>query len=159
MYQHIPRRVNEPCNNIKDDDSVSMMFATIELVDPIPLRIPDELVTKEMKQTEAYKDYDVDYKIVFVPMIQLQPIVSTQGTPKTLSAPRSPKLTKYVQKRKGNVLGIKITTKRQEDPIILIPTYKEIEKEYLTEAQDVSIAMNESAKEAKAIENFDMVEK
>ncbi|GJX76275.1 hypothetical protein Tco_0323086 [Tanacetum coccineum] len=69
-------------------------------------------------------------------MIQPRPVMSTHGTPRTLSAPRSPKPTKSMQKRKGK-----------------------IEKEHLSEALDVSIAMHENAKEAEARENVDMVEK
>nr|GEU53648.1 hypothetical protein [Tanacetum cinerariifolium] len=90
--------------------------------------------------------------------------------PKSWSAlKRSPLHECLPRKRKEKVLGesselrkplrIKITTKRQEDPIIHVPTYKEIRKEHLIEAMDVSTAVEVSAKEAKNRENVVMVEK
>nr|GEV89985.1 hypothetical protein [Tanacetum cinerariifolium] len=49
--------------------------------------IPDELLTEEIKQTDAYKTYTTEFAIV-VPIIQPQLVESSQGTHKTLRAPR-----------------------------------------------------------------------
>ncbi|GKF61470.1 hypothetical protein Tco_0181524, partial [Tanacetum coccineum] len=89
-------------------------------------------------------------------------------TPRTLSAPRSPKPQRSSQKKKGKVieesselrkpLRIKLTTKRP-DPIIPVPTYSEVEYDQLTEAQQVSIAATVNAKELEEKENVATVEK
>ncbi|GJU55194.1 hypothetical protein Tco_1228908 [Tanacetum coccineum] len=53
------------------------------------MRIPPWMITEEMKLTEHYKMYAEVFGLD-VPLIQSQPTESTQGTHRTLSAPRSP---------------------------------------------------------------------
>ncbi|GJU71199.1 hypothetical protein Tco_1262604 [Tanacetum coccineum] len=55
FYPSIPKRVDEPYHNISDDTPISMMFTTGDLLAAIPLRIPDDLLTKDIRQIEAYK--------------------------------------------------------------------------------------------------------
>ncbi|GKC78450.1 hypothetical protein Tco_1129224 [Tanacetum coccineum] len=124
----------------------------------------DELLTEDIRQTKAYKEYNKDYNALVVPMIQQSLVVSTQGMPRTLSAPRSPK----PKKKKGKVvretseprksIRIKLTTKIP-DSTTPYPTYSEIKYEHLTKAQQVSLVVAVSAKEAEEKENIASVEK
>ncbi|GKC15687.1 hypothetical protein Tco_1012469 [Tanacetum coccineum] len=53
------------------------------------MRIPEWMLTEEMKQTEHLKLYVVEFEIN-VSMTRSQPIESTQGTIRTSTTPRSP---------------------------------------------------------------------
>ncbi|GJZ79364.1 hypothetical protein Tco_0644201 [Tanacetum coccineum] len=55
----------------------------------VGMRIPPWMLTEEMKLMEHYKMYAKVFGLD-VPLIQSQPTESTQGTHRTLSAPRSP---------------------------------------------------------------------
>ncbi|GJX50843.1 hypothetical protein Tco_0277688 [Tanacetum coccineum] len=54
-----------------------MTFAIGKPVNAIAMRILDDLLTEEIKKTDAYKVYDVVYEVVEVPMTQPSPVVST----------------------------------------------------------------------------------
>ncbi|GJX88720.1 hypothetical protein Tco_0340734 [Tanacetum coccineum] len=81
-----------------DDDLIAKMFATGDRVQA-SVGIPLE------KQTEAYRDYFDEFQGLDVLMTQSPPIVSTQGTHRTLSAPRPPKPQSISQKKKGKLVG------------------------------------------------------
>nr|GEU37779.1 hypothetical protein [Tanacetum cinerariifolium] len=82
-----------------------MMFATGKPIDAIAIKILDDLLTEEIKQTKAYNAYDDAYIGVEVPTTQTSRVVSTQGTNRTLSAPRSPKPQRTLKKKKEKVVG------------------------------------------------------
>ncbi|GJW24698.1 hypothetical protein Tco_0038509 [Tanacetum coccineum] len=99
-------------------------------------------------------------------MMQPQPVVSTQGTHRTLSVPWSPKPKRIPKKKGEQVSGVSSAPKpklkfkiraQQPVPIAPIPTTADIEKDHLTEAQQVILALAESAKEAEARENVKLV--
>nr|GEZ19474.1 hypothetical protein [Tanacetum cinerariifolium] len=75
------------------------MFASGKPLNPTALRIMDDLLTKEIKPSKAYKVYGAAFKGVVVPMMSPSPVVSTQGRHRTLSAPRSPKPKRTPRKR------------------------------------------------------------
>nr|GEW85664.1 hypothetical protein [Tanacetum cinerariifolium] len=116
--------------------------------------------------TEAHKVYDVAYKGVVVPMMQPSTVVSNQETYRTLSSSRSPKPKRTLKKKGEQVSGefsepkkmlkLKIKTKKS-DLVTLVPTAVEIEKDQLTEAEQVSYALAVSAKEAEESENVKLV--
>ncbi|GJS89238.1 putative ribonuclease H-like domain-containing protein [Tanacetum coccineum] len=116
----IPRRVDELYHNLKEDDP----------------------------QTEAFKKYDDAFNGVEVPTMQPSLVVSTQGTNRTLRAPRSPKPKRTPMKRKE---------KMKPDLVARIPTTAKIEKEHMNKAEQVRFAITESAKEAEARENIKLV--
>ncbi|GKC64357.1 hypothetical protein Tco_1096955 [Tanacetum coccineum] len=80
------------------------MFATGDKVQEI-VRFPSELLIKDNKKTEAYRDYVDEFQGLDVLMIQPPPVVSTQGTHRTLSAPKPPKPRSTPHKLKGEVVG------------------------------------------------------
>ncbi|GJZ07547.1 hypothetical protein Tco_0541340 [Tanacetum coccineum] len=63
-YLNIPKRVKEPYHYIRDGDPILNMFTTSNPSTVPAIRIPDELLTDNIKDTEAYKDCDADYKSV-----------------------------------------------------------------------------------------------
>nr|GEX48273.1 hypothetical protein [Tanacetum cinerariifolium] len=152
----------------RDDDHILNMFSTGNPFSIHAMRILDELLTDAIKEIKAYKDYDVDCQSVVVPMIQPQSVESFQGAPRTLTAPKSPKPKKFPQKKKDRIvresiepkkpLRIKITIKKT-DVVIPASTSSKIDYDKLIKAQQVSIAMTISVKEAGEKENIVIVEK
>nr|GEY63513.1 uncharacterized mitochondrial protein AtMg00810-like [Tanacetum cinerariifolium] len=57
--------------------------------DKVGMKIPDWMISEEMKQTKHYRMYAEVFGID-IPLTQLQPTESTQGTHRTPRAPRSP---------------------------------------------------------------------
>ncbi|GJY11681.1 hypothetical protein Tco_0380990 [Tanacetum coccineum] len=145
----IPRRIDEPYYNLKDDDPVQMMFATGKPVDAIAMIILNDLLTEKIKQTEAYKAYDDAYNGVEVPTTQPLPVVSAPGINRILSAPSSPKPKRTPKKKREKVVGessepkknFKIITKKP-DPMAPNPTTAEIEKNHMTVTEQVKAALD-----------------
>nr|GEW43872.1 hypothetical protein [Tanacetum cinerariifolium] len=116
-------------------------------------------------RADVYKSYDDAYNGVGVPMMQPSPVVSTQGTNRTLSASSPPKPKTTSKKMKDKVIGessepkkmlmFKIKTKVL---VVPIPTAAEIKKDQMIEAEQLSHAIAESAKEGEAKSNADLVE-
>ncbi|GKB67455.1 hypothetical protein Tco_0928867 [Tanacetum coccineum] len=106
-------------------------FFRDELGFSLPMRLPTHFMTKGLPQP------------VDVPMTKLQPIESTQGTHRTLSASRTPNpATNQVESsapRKPAIIRIRIP--RQPDPETPIPTVTEIDIDSLDEATRLSIAI------------------
>ncbi|GJX34621.1 hypothetical protein Tco_0246178 [Tanacetum coccineum] len=130
-HHKIPKRLNEPHHLVAHDDVVQSIFAS-ENFKGRGMGIPDYLLTQEIMQTEAYRVYAANFKLVIL-MMQPQPAVSSQGTHRTPSAPRSPNPRSTPKKKKKkkesesgessvpkNPLKIKIRW-RQPDPEAPIP--------------------------------------
>ncbi|GKD81219.1 hypothetical protein Tco_1348058, partial [Tanacetum coccineum] len=93
--------------------------------------IPDAFLTEEIRATDDFKEYEMVFMSVDVPMNQPQPVVSTQGTHRcTPRAHKTPTLTTSPQgkKRKQSVRESssprqphKITIKRKKPSTTLIP--------------------------------------
>ncbi|GKD69617.1 hypothetical protein Tco_1323707 [Tanacetum coccineum] len=113
---------------------------------PKILNEPNHLVV-EVMQTNAYKVYAADFNLV-VPMTQPQPPVSSQGTYRTPSAPRSlnpqitPKKKEESKSGKSSVhrIPLKFKTKKRKQPDLELPilTAERIDLDNMTEAQILS---------------------
>ncbi|GJU23951.1 hypothetical protein Tco_1162572 [Tanacetum coccineum] len=79
----------ETYHNLKDDDIMKNIFNSGRHKDRVGMKIPDWMISDEMKHTEHYQMYAEVFGID-VPLTQSQPTESTQGTHRTPSAPRSP---------------------------------------------------------------------
>nr|GEV09511.1 hypothetical protein [Tanacetum cinerariifolium] len=88
-FPEISRRVRDKYHNMKDDDLMKNIFSSGRYKDKVGMKIPDWMISEEMKQTEHYRMYTEVFGID-VPLIQSPPIESTKGTHRTPSAPRSP---------------------------------------------------------------------
>ncbi|GKA70471.1 hypothetical protein Tco_0776610 [Tanacetum coccineum] len=65
--------------------------------DRVGMKIPDWMISEEMKYTEHYRMFAKVFGLDF-PLTQLQPTESTQGTHRTPSAPRSIEKSKKLEK-------------------------------------------------------------
>ncbi|GKC12905.1 hypothetical protein Tco_1009687 [Tanacetum coccineum] len=101
------------------------------------MKIPDWMISDEMKHTEHYWMYAEVFGI-HVPLTQSQPIESTQGMHRTPSAPRrSTRLT----------------------PPALVPTIDKADEMILQDTLQVSLAEHKSREEQEARENVELVNK
>nr|GEZ72433.1 hypothetical protein [Tanacetum cinerariifolium] len=88
-FLDISRRARNKYHNLDDDMMVKNIFNSGKHKDRVGMKIPSWMITDEMKLTENYQMYAAVFG-VDVPTTQSQPIESTQGTHRTISAPRSP---------------------------------------------------------------------
>ncbi|GJV25550.1 hypothetical protein Tco_1261937 [Tanacetum coccineum] len=84
-HPDIPKRLSEPHHLVEHDHVLLSIFASGNSKGR-GMGIPDYLLTAEIMQTNAYKVYVADSKLVAL-MTQSQPIESSPGTHKTPSAP------------------------------------------------------------------------
>ncbi|GKF84708.1 hypothetical protein Tco_0249606, partial [Tanacetum coccineum] len=76
--------------------------------------IPDAFITNEIRATKEYKEYEQVFFGVDVPIIQPQPVVSTQGTHRnTPSALRSPTITTDIALKKKRKLARETSSPRK----------------------------------------------
>lgn len=125
----------------------------------MPLRIPEHVLTKEIKQTQTFKYYEADYAKIAVSLTQPQPVRFTQEMHRTPSATRTPKTKRESKKKKKHdsdepsqskkTLKLKLIT-RNVEPITRVPSAAEVEKAQMTEAQELSLAIHKSAEEHEA---------
>ncbi|GKA16209.1 hypothetical protein Tco_0695956 [Tanacetum coccineum] len=85
----ILRRLHEHYHRVKNDEVVKSIFNSWKNKKGEGMRIPKWMLTEEMKLTAYYQMYTIVFQ-VDVPTTQSQAIESTQGTNRTLSAPRTP---------------------------------------------------------------------
>ncbi|GJR34361.1 hypothetical protein Tco_1210045 [Tanacetum coccineum] len=89
-FPNIPKRIEEDFHSIKDDVPLVSVYTTGN-VSVQGMLIPDAFLTAVIQETDDFKKYETVFMKVSVPMNQLQPVVSTQGTNRnTPRAHRSP---------------------------------------------------------------------
>ncbi|GJZ93999.1 retrovirus-related pol polyprotein from transposon TNT 1-94 [Tanacetum coccineum] len=88
-FPEISKRSRDKYHNLSDDDVMKNIFNSGRYKDKVEMKVPNWMITEEMKLTEHYRMYAEVFGLD-VPLTQSQPTESTQGTHKTLSAPRSP---------------------------------------------------------------------
>ncbi|GJX59551.1 hypothetical protein Tco_0290941 [Tanacetum coccineum] len=135
IFPEISRRARDAYHNLQDDDIMKNIFNSGRNKNKVGMRIPPWMITKEMKLTEHYKMYAEVFGLD-VPMIQSQPTESTQGTHRTLSAPRQ---------------FAHLT------PPTPVPTTKKADEMILQDMIQVSLAEQKSREEQEARENVALV--
>ncbi|GJV81009.1 hypothetical protein Tco_1516879 [Tanacetum coccineum] len=88
-FPEISRRVRDRYHHLKNDDIMKNIFNSGSHKDKVEMKIPDWMISEEMKHTEHYRMYAKVFGID-VPLTQSQPTKSTQGTHRTPSTHRSP---------------------------------------------------------------------
>nr|GEU53491.1 retrovirus-related Pol polyprotein from transposon TNT 1-94 [Tanacetum cinerariifolium] len=86
-FPEISRRARDKYQNLKDDDLMKNIFNLGRYKDKVGIKIPDWMISKEMKQTEHYQMYAGVFGID-VPLIHSPLTESTQGTHRKPSALR-----------------------------------------------------------------------
>ncbi|GJU76639.1 hypothetical protein Tco_1273709 [Tanacetum coccineum] len=85
VFPEISRRARDKYHNLEDDVMVKNIFNSGKHKDGVGMKIPSWMITDEMKLTDHYRMYAMVFR-VDIPTTQSQPIESTQGTHRTLSA-------------------------------------------------------------------------
>ncbi|GKF83357.1 hypothetical protein Tco_0245013, partial [Tanacetum coccineum] len=92
-------RLEEEYHVINDDTPLVTVYTTRK-VTVKGMLIPDNLNTDDIRDTQAYKDYEKEFVGVDISMIQPHPVESTQETNMTPRAIRTPNPDDVVQKKK-----------------------------------------------------------
>ncbi|GKB09583.1 hypothetical protein Tco_0837895 [Tanacetum coccineum] len=131
-FPSIPPRFEEDYHSINDDIPLVSVYTTGN-VTVRRMLIPDAFLTNEIRATDDYKEYEIVFVNVAVPMNQPQPVVSTQGTHKVRIEPGSHKEhSEFVDdddnneekknKKEGDVMGsLEIRTEKMQIPIPTTP--------------------------------------
>ncbi|GJT79185.1 hypothetical protein Tco_1053527, partial [Tanacetum coccineum] len=80
-FLDIPQRIEEDYHSIKDDIPLVSVYINRD-VRVRGMLILDAFLTKEIRATDDFKEYEIVFMNVDVPMNQPQLVVSTQGTPR-----------------------------------------------------------------------------
>ncbi|GJV19028.1 hypothetical protein Tco_1368048 [Tanacetum coccineum] len=88
-FQEISHRAHDKYHNFEDDVMVKNIFNSGKHKDGVGMKIPSWMITNEIKLTDHYQMYAALFG-VDVPTTQSQPIESTQGTHRIISATISP---------------------------------------------------------------------
>ncbi|GJZ92095.1 hypothetical protein Tco_0664160 [Tanacetum coccineum] len=134
-FPDISRRARDKYHNPKDDDIMKNIFNPGRYKDKVGMKIPDWMISEEMKHTEHYQMY-VEVFGLDVPLTQSQPTESTQGMHKTPSAPR-----------RSTHLTLPA----------LVPTVDKVDEMILQDTLQVSLAKHKSREEQEARENVELV--
>ncbi|GKC68357.1 putative reverse transcriptase domain-containing protein, partial [Tanacetum coccineum] len=163
IFPDISRRARDMYHNLQDDDIMKNIFNSGRHKNKVGMKIPDWMITDEMKQTEHYRMYTEVFGID-VPLTQSQPTESTHGTHRTTSAPRSPNPDKEVAEssapRRSTVIRLRLPERRSTrlTPPAPVPTVDKADEMILQDTLQVSLAEHKSREEQEARENVALVD-
>ncbi|GJV54435.1 hypothetical protein Tco_1450176 [Tanacetum coccineum] len=163
-FPEISRRARDMYHNLQDDDIMKNIFNSGRHKDKVGMQIPDWMITEEMKHTEHYRMYAEVFGLD-VPLTQSQPTESTQGTHRTLSAPRSPTPKKDTAEssapKRSTVIHFRLPERRSTrlTPPAPVPTVDKADEMILQDTLQVSLAEHKSQEEQEARENVELVNK
>ncbi|GKF47659.1 hypothetical protein Tco_0137461, partial [Tanacetum coccineum] len=123
-FPNIPKRLEEDYRSIKEDVPLVSVYTTRSVL-VRGMLIPNAFLTAEIRETDDFKEYEMVFMKVDVPMNQPQMVVSTQGTQRiSPSAHRSPTVfaSPLVSKKRKQIAGessspqqsLKITIKQKK---------------------------------------------
>nr|GEZ57863.1 hypothetical protein [Tanacetum cinerariifolium] len=129
-FPNIPQRIDEDYHSIKDDIPLVSVHTTGNVL-VRRILIPYAFLTEEIRATDDFKEYETVFMNVDVPMNQLQPVVSTQGThrpipkayriPTLTASPQGKKRKQIVRESSSPIKSHKITIKKKKQSTTLIP--------------------------------------
>ncbi|GJX07087.1 hypothetical protein Tco_0195019 [Tanacetum coccineum] len=163
IFPDISRRARDKYHNLQDDDIMKNIFNSGRHKNKVGMKIPDWMITDEMKQTEHYRMYTEVFGID-VPLTQSQPTKSTYGTPRTTSALKSPNLDNEVAEssaiRRSTMIRLHLPERRsiRLTPPVPVPTADKADEMILQDTLEVSLAEHKSHEEQEARENVTLVD-
>ncbi|GJV44348.1 hypothetical protein Tco_1428884 [Tanacetum coccineum] len=163
IFPDISRHARDMYHNLQDDDILKNIFNSGRHKNKVGMKIPDWMITDEMKQTEHYRMYTKVFGID-VPLTQSQPTESTHGTHRTTSAPSSPNPDKEVAEssalRRSTVIRLCLPERRSTRLTTPTPvlTVNKADEMILQDALQVSLAEHKSREEQEARENVALVD-
>ncbi|GKA03242.1 hypothetical protein Tco_0676023 [Tanacetum coccineum] len=161
-FPEISRRARDRYHNLANDVMIKSIFNSGNSKDVVGMKIPDLMITDEMKLTENYWLY-VKVFGVDVSTTQSQPIESTHGTHRTISAHRTPNLEiakgESCASRKYIIIRLCVPQQRSTrlTPPTPIPTTDEADDHVLQDTLQVSLAEQGSREELEAKQNMEKV--
>ncbi|GKD18519.1 hypothetical protein Tco_1207677 [Tanacetum coccineum] len=161
-FPEISRRARDKYHNLKDDDIMKNIFNSGRYKDKVGMKIPDWMISEEMKHTEHYRMYAEVFGLD-VPLTQSQPTESTQGTHRTPSAPRSPNpkmdTAESSAPKRSTVIRFRLPERRSTrlTPPAPVPTVDKADEMILQDTLQVSLAEHKSREEQEARENVELV--
>ncbi|GJR56019.1 hypothetical protein Tco_1406540 [Tanacetum coccineum] len=163
-FPEISRRARDIYHNLKDDDIMKSIFNSGRHKDRVGMKIPDWMISDEMKHIKHYRMYAEVFGID-VSLTQSQPTESTQGTHRTPSAPRSPNpkvdAGESSALKRSTVIHFCIPQRRSTrlTPPALVPTVDKTDEMILQDTLQVSLAEHKSQEEQEARENVKLMNK
>ncbi|GJT48696.1 hypothetical protein Tco_0974853 [Tanacetum coccineum] len=163
-FLEISRRVRDMYHNLKDDDIMKNIFNSGRHKDRVEMKIPDWMISEEMKHTEHYRMYAEVFGIE-VPLTQSQPTESTQGTHRKPSAPRSPNPNMDAgvssAPKRLTMIHFRIPQRRsiRLTPPAPVLTVDKADEMILQDTLQVSLVEHKSREEQEARENLELVNK
>ncbi|GKA63171.1 hypothetical protein Tco_0762777 [Tanacetum coccineum] len=163
-FPKISRRARDMYHNLQDDDIMKNIFNSGRHKDKVGMKIPDWMITEEIKHTEHYMMYAEVFGLD-VPLTQSQPTESTQGTHRTLSTPRLPTPKKDTAEssapKRSTVIRFRLPERKSTrlTPPAQVPTVDKAYEMILRDTLQVSLAEHKSREEQEARENVELVNK
>ncbi|GJT67509.1 hypothetical protein Tco_1018989 [Tanacetum coccineum] len=163
IFLDISRRVRDMYHNLQDDDIMMNIFNSGRHKNKVGMKIPDWMITYEMKQMEHYRMYTKVFKID-VPLTQSQPTESTHGMPRTTSAPRSPNPDKEVIEssapRRSTMTRLCLPERRSTRFTLPtpVPAVDKADEMMLQDTLQLSLAEHKSREEQEVRENAALVD-
>ncbi|GJR20741.1 hypothetical protein Tco_0969268 [Tanacetum coccineum] len=163
IFLDISRRARDMYHNLQDDDIMKNIFNSGRHKNKVGMKIPDWMITDEMKQTEHYQMYTEVFGID-VPLTHSQSTESTHGTHRKTSAPRLPNPDKYFAEssapRRSTVIRLRLPERRsiRLTPPAPVPTVDKADEMILQDTLQVSLAEHKSREEQEARENVALVD-
>ncbi|GJU25581.1 hypothetical protein Tco_1164202 [Tanacetum coccineum] len=127
-FPSIALRLEEDYHSIKDDVPLGSVYTTGNVM-VRGMLIPSELITNEIRATIEYKAYKEKFVRVDVPMIQPQPVESTQRTHRTPSATMTPTPAAEKKQKKDTGTWIEPGSHKEHSKIVDDDDDDETEKE------------------------------
>ncbi|GJV13317.1 hypothetical protein Tco_1354858 [Tanacetum coccineum] len=164
-FLNIPQRIDEDYHSIKDDILLVSVFTTGNVL-VRGMLIPDEFLIVEIRATYDFKEYEMVFMNVVVPMNQPQPIVSTQGTYRssprahrtptlTAASPEGKKRKQTTRESSSQRKSQKITIKKKKQSTTLIPPPgDDRERDEVAKPTILSLILHKTALAAEAQENI-----
>ncbi|GJS70733.1 hypothetical protein Tco_0703574 [Tanacetum coccineum] len=127
-FPEILRRARDKYHNLEDDEVVKSIFNSGKHKDEVRMKIPNWMITDEMKLTKNYRMYVMVFR-VDVPMTQSQTIESTQGMYRLTSAPRTPNpdVAEGELEPESNKESLEVEITDAEEPVNVIEEEEESE--------------------------------
>ncbi|GKE04549.1 hypothetical protein Tco_1396567, partial [Tanacetum coccineum] len=144
IFPEISRRARDKYHNLSDDDLMKNIFNSGRYKDKVGMKIPDWMITDEMKLTEHFRMYAEVFGLD-VPMTQSQPTESTQGTLRTLSTPRTPNpevdAGESSAQKRSTVIRLRIPQRKSPrlNSLTLVPTVHEADDMILQDTIQISL--------------------
>ncbi|GKA83715.1 hypothetical protein Tco_0805310 [Tanacetum coccineum] len=163
IFPDISRRARDMYHNLQDDDIMRNIFNLGRHKNKVRMKIPDWMITDEMKQTEHYRMYTEVFGID-VPLTRSQQTEFTHRTHRTTSASRSPNPDKEVAESsalsRSTVIHLRLPERRSTrlTPPAPVPTVDKEDEMILQDTLQVSLAEHKSREEQEARENVALVD-